>query len=42
MEPENGWRVWVIDPIGDFIDNCNACTLEAYQEFAVVVQRLDT
>ena len=29
VKPEDRWRVWVIDPISDCIDNCNACILEA-------------
>ena len=29
VEPEDRWRVWVIEPLGDSIENSNACTLEA-------------
>jgi len=40
VEPEDRREVGVIDPLHNFVDDCDTCTLEAQEEFPVLIQGL--
>ena len=40
MEPEDRWRIRVVDPLHDFLEDCGTCTVEAQEGVAALVHAL--